>query len=59
MDKSIHETVGNVMEYRSYQRFKQLAGKLIVQAEFYFTGSWAQTDELPATIKVPEWTILQ
>jgi len=38
MNESIHKTAGNVMKHRPDQLFQQLAGKLIVQTEFYFTG---------------------
>ena len=36
--ESIHETVCNMMENRPHPFFQQLAGKLVMQPERYFTG---------------------
>src|SRR5512145_2276792 len=48
-----------MVKNRPHQLFQQLAGELVMQAEFYFTGFVAQWDEAPASVQVLERAVCQ
>jgi hypothetical protein len=57
--EGIDEGVGDVVEHRPQRLFQQVAGKLVVQAEFYLAGGLAQRREAPVAVHVGEGPVGQ